>query len=90
MYEGLKSDEVIRTVDQLSKRIGERFPESGLQKVSKELLDIAKQAQARAIWIARPRFLLRLAVGLLIVAMVAVITGAVVRLHPEESRFDFG
>lgn len=89
MYQGLDSTRVIETCERLSRRIKERFPESGLGKVSEDLLQIARDAHDRATWIARPQLLLRWGVSLLIAAMLAGITFVFVGLHPFDSTFDF-
>ena len=90
MFEGLDSVKVIETIDNLSKRIDERFPQSGLHRISVELLEISRKARDRADWISQPRLGLRLGVGALIVLMLATIVAIVVGLHPEDSRFGFG
>ena len=90
MADGLDSIEVIRTIERLSKRIEERFPESGLLRVSGELLEIARAAMDRSIWIAKPHSALQAAVAILIVGMLAAIVGIVIGLHPEDSQFGFG
>ena len=47
MYKELKFDKVIATIDKLETRISERFPNSGISKVSYELSETANSAQAR-------------------------------------------
>jgi hypothetical protein len=69
----LDAGAVARTVDLLCRRVDERFPDSGLSRVARELERIAKQTQDRAVAIARPILGLRLAVALLIVMIVALL-----------------
>jgi hypothetical protein len=76
---------VVETVDLLSRRIGERFPGSGLQRVCTELVRVTRQTRERAAWIAKPILGLRLAVGVLVLVIVAglVATGVSLR-RPRE------
>ena len=69
----LDAGAVARTVDLLCRRVDERFPDSGLSRVARELERIAKQTQDRAVAIARPILGLRLTVALLIVMIVALL-----------------
>lgn len=56
----LKPKLVENTISQLRERIEDRFPGSGLGKVCSELLAIARIAERRSIWLARPVIWLRL------------------------------
>ena len=47
-YTVLDSDKIISSLELLSKRIYERFPQSGLYQVSKQLLTFGKNAQEDA------------------------------------------
>ena len=74
MQDILRSEEVVhQTVATLSMRISERFPDSGLWKVSQDLLESASDAHTRAKWIARPLVAIRIVAAFLIVAMLAII-----------------
>lgn len=66
MHRRLDAQRIIETVDLLSRRINERFPNSGLYHVCLELLQIAKQADQRSRQIARPMYGVRLASALLV------------------------
>jgi hypothetical protein len=70
-YRALAADKIVNTLDRLHTRIFERFPESGLAKVSADLTDVAKTAAARAAALARPYVWLRAGVLALIVGGVA-------------------
>jgi hypothetical protein len=59
----LEDDKIIETVDQLQRRIKDRFPDSGLAKLCGQLLNVARQAAQRSAWIERPTLWIR-AVGL--------------------------
>ncbi len=66
MYRTLNPDKIISTLVTLYERIVERFPGSGLSKVCAELINVARETEARALMTARPNVLLRLSVvGLL-------------------------
>jgi len=57
----------------LQRRIDERFEGSGLGKVAKELGEVAREARAVAVWLARPIWALRALVGLCLALLVGVI-----------------
>jgi hypothetical protein len=69
IYRTLSPARIIETVDRLSRRVHERFPQSDLSRVSDELLAVARAAAQRAETFARPLLVLRVGVG----AVVAVI-----------------
>ncbi|MEZ4657666.1 MAG: hypothetical protein R2911_08850 [Caldilineaceae bacterium] len=52
----LDAAKIIRTVERLSQRIDERFPHSGLHRVSQQLLTIAQQTKERSEAIERSHF----------------------------------
>ena len=58
-YRNLDITDIVETLQKLTARIGERFPNSGLHKVCKELTLMAQQTSARATNISRPKFWLR-------------------------------
>ena len=80
MYRSLDSEKIVGTIGTLCRRIDERFPDSGLCKVCRELLTIAGESQERSAWIARPhrslRFLTWLLVGLIVLALTAVLANS--------------
>ena len=67
MYRSLDSEKIVDTIDLLRRRIEERFPESGLGKVCRELLTIARESQERSAWIARPHKALRVITWLVLI-----------------------
>lgn len=71
MYKALNAERIIGTLDVLTRRIGERFPKSGLAQVSADLTNIARQTSGRIDSIARPYIGLR--IGLLALAVTAVL-----------------
>ena len=62
---------LVSTAELLARRVHERFPDSGLSRLSKELVQLASDAKERSEWIARPNHKLRA----LSVAVVALILG---------------
>lgn len=73
MYQTLDPEKIIATLELLGRRIGERFPGSGLLRVSAELTSVARQASAAIARIARPNIGLRILVALFLVLAVVII-----------------
>jgi hypothetical protein len=77
MYRTLDSARLIETLEQLERRISERFPDAGLSRVCTELTAVARETASRIAEIAKPAIWLRalsaaiLAVGLAMLAYVA-------------------
>lgn len=77
----LKAESIVETIERLRKRIADRFPSSGLGRVCEELLEISRQTQARARWIAQPIVGLRLAICALICICVVVVAWSSIQLR---------
>jgi hypothetical protein len=78
MYRSLDSAKIVETSQALNRRIMERFPDSGLSRVSSELLAVTNEAAAVSAWLARPHLPLRSLAWMGIVLIAGVlITGAV-------------
>ena len=60
---------VVETAERLQRRVGERFPDSGLSKVAEAVAQTARVADEKSRKIARAHFPLRSAVWLLAVAL---------------------
>jgi type VI protein secretion system component VasF len=73
MYSTLDPSRIIASLDQLTRRIEERFPGAGLAKVSAELSDIASQTTARVAAIAKPAIFTRAAITALVLAGAATL-----------------
>jgi hypothetical protein len=86
----LDADEIVRTIDTLSRRIEERFAGAGLGRVCRELLTIAQHARERAQWIAEPILALRVVTIALAVLIVAGLGLTVARLKPPAGGFEIG
>ena len=80
-YRRLAPGHIQETAVKLSRRISERFPESGLSKVSQEVVAVADKAAAISLWISRPILWFRAGVGLFILILLAVILMALFNLR---------
>lgn len=65
-YQELDAARITRTIETLSVRIDERFPDSGLHRLSKKLLAIGQRAEEQADWISRPIIPLRIGIVILV------------------------
>jgi hypothetical protein len=72
MFRRLDVQEIVKTTERLVERIVNRFPESGLAGVGKELVEVGREAQYRASALAEPIYPLRIAVWLVIVIFAIV------------------
>ncbi|MEZ4620115.1 MAG: hypothetical protein R2867_32060 [Caldilineaceae bacterium] len=88
-YTSLDATKIIGTVERLSRRVGERFPESGLYQVAKQLLTLAHQAHQRSIYVARPIYWIRIVIGLLIVFILLGIVGMVTTIAALDIVVEF-
>jgi hypothetical protein len=55
----LIAQEIRRTIERLHLRMKDRFPQSNLANICKELHEIAQETDKTVLWIARPNYLLR-------------------------------
>jgi hypothetical protein len=88
---GLQPDKIIETIALLERRIGERFPGSGLRNVANELLQISQESVRRAERIRRPNLLLRGVTFALLACMLSLffLFGQRMRINSEEIlKFD--
>ena len=65
-YRSLDPRLIIETAERLETRIADRFPESGLRKVSQELVSLARDIRDAAAELEKPIWWLRMLVGLVI------------------------
>jgi hypothetical protein len=75
MYRNLNAEKIVDTGGALNRRIAERFPGSGLRRVSDELLSVAEEAAAVSQWLSRPHLPIRILAwaGIVLIAAVLVI-----------------
>ena len=88
MYRSLDSEKIISTVETLRRRIGERFPDSGLSKVCRELLTIAQESHERSAWIAKPQRALQFIIGVLILVIIIGLVSILANLTMPQGGFD--
>ena len=84
-YRELDPDRIVKTLEQLSRRIEERFPASSLGGVSRELLSFGREIEGRLVKLARPNWPIRI-VALLAVCLVltlVVIAIMTIRVSPH-------
>jgi hypothetical protein len=89
-YRKLRPSEIVETIDVLCRRIQERFPESGLFQVARELHRISQEAVIRAVRIRRRNIPLRFGI-LLLAVLVAVLVwkgASFIRLNDEVFEFE--
>jgi hypothetical protein len=89
-YRELDVSHIVTTCETLKRRIEERFPESGLARVSGELCQVAREASEVAEWLGRPIRWVRLVTIALVIALVGGMLGAfsVIRLEIESKTID--
>ncbi|MFA5941543.1 MAG: hypothetical protein WC809_19515 [Sinimarinibacterium sp.] len=83
MYLQLDPERIGATAERLSRRISERFPDSGLAAVSAELCVLARQTRQQALQLARPNWPLRVVLwgGLLALAAIALVFPVSIRVE---------
>jgi hypothetical protein len=77
MYRQLDPAQIIATTRMLSSRIADRFPGSGLSRVSLEVLDVARESHASIEQLSRPYWPLRLLAFAGAALLVAIVVTAV-------------
>jgi hypothetical protein len=82
----LSARKIAETAETLSKRVHERFPASGLYKISEALVELGVKAQHAAPKIARPLYSVRIAVGALIAAILGIVLSTIWAVLPKMSE----
>jgi hypothetical protein len=75
MYRRLEPSKIIATLEALGQRIDERFPGSGLSKVCSDLVQVARETEARVNSIAQPNIWLRIAIFALLATGITLLAG---------------
>ncbi len=88
MYRSLNPEKILATIETLSRRIAERFPGSGLNRVCQELLTVAQESQRRSAWIAKPQRSLRFITGALVTMMIGVLLFVLASASWPRNGFD--
>jgi len=83
MYRQLNSEKIVLTTERLCQRVAARFPDSGLSRVSGELLQVAQRAAATSRWLARPNIPVRCGVIFCIGLLALAVLGTVLTLDLE-------
>lgn len=73
----LRAELIVETLARLQRRIGERFPDSGLHALCGDLLEISRQASERAHWMGRPILTIRIVSWLLAATLLALLIASV-------------
>jgi hypothetical protein len=79
----LDVDKLIGTAEKLKARVGDRFPDFGIHKLSRELVEIGVETRGRVRRLAAPRRTLR--IGLVAIGIVAVVA-----LVLSAAQIDYG
>jgi hypothetical protein len=79
MYRTLNLAYVVSTLQKLANRIRERFPDSNLNRICQELLNIAGECESRVQSLRRPHWPLRCGVAIVLVLLLAVIAAVAVQ-----------
>lgn len=84
-YSQLNPELLVATVEILCARVGERFPQAGLYKVSKHLCNVAAESRTRVTETGRRSVWIRAAIVLLLIFMMAgiVMSVSAFRIHPK-------
>ncbi|MHC4893685.1 MAG: hypothetical protein ACYTFV_10030 [Planctomycetota bacterium] len=75
-----------QTLEELCLRIEERFPDSGLAGVARQLFEIAGESDRTLAWIERPSYGLRAAIGGVIALLLALLIAGIAAIEVETSR----
>lgn len=88
-YDVMDPDKVEETMTTLSKRINERFPESGLGAVSNQLREIANKTKETAQWISEPDYRIRIFSFIVIAVILVILAGTISQLEMGKQKFGF-
>jgi hypothetical protein len=86
-YRTLDVERVLETIQQLERRIDDRFPGSGLRRVCGELEDIANETKNKLERIKRPNWWMRSGATLLIGAMVVLTIYGIATYEFKNEKF---
>ena len=88
-YQKLDPIQINATMEMLYSRICERFPDSGLSKVCRELVDIGKISQERVRSIAKANCLIRIFILVIIFLLLATLIAIFVKLNLPFAKISF-
>lgn len=81
VYRELDGGQIVATLKRLGQRITERFPDSGLNRVSQELLLVAEESGERIQRLRRPWWSIRAGIIAIILVMVALTVAAMMSVR---------
>jgi hypothetical protein len=84
----LNAQKIEETIGNLHLRINDRFPDSGLEGVCRQLHDISKETSRTCEWIERPNYALRWATYAIIAVLGAALVFSVALIPIESHRLD--
>ena len=87
-YQSLDADKISQTIERLSARIAERFPESGLRAVCLHLLDVSQRAKQQAEAIEKPNIGLRILALILMAVIVTALMWSFTLVKKPANGFD--
>jgi hypothetical protein len=87
-YQCLDADKISQTIERLSARISERFPESGLRSVCGHLLVVSQRAKTQTHAIEKPHIWLRILAFVLIFGIVTALLWSFTLLKKPQNGFD--
>ena len=88
-YQELDAAKILKTINTLSNRVHERFPESSLYKVSQRLLSIAQRTQSQVERINQPNIWLRTLSAMLIAIIIIAIWGTLTSVKTSIGTLSF-
>lgn len=88
MSRTLEAEKIVETLERLRARIGERFPDSGLLGVCREVEDVARVTADRARAIGRPNLVLRGGIAAALIAGVVAQYYLASAIHFDPSGID--
>src|SRR5690348_2011160 len=89
MYRELNPQRIIETSEQLQRRIAERFADSGLSRVSREVSEVARSAEQVSIWLSKPILWVRVAVGFAVAILIFLVAVALSVIKLDMSGIGF-
>lgn len=81
MYHALDAAQISSTAGEISRRISEQFPGSGLSAVSTTLCGLATASTERAARLSRPQWQIRVLVSTVVTVLVAIAVFALLRIR---------
>ena len=88
MYRQLDAQKIVDTACTLQSRISERFPGSGLSRLAAEVSAAARETLERSRWIRKPHLPLRIAIYVLLAAILGLFLALVASLEwPKLKQF---